>query len=239
MKIALVGYGKMGHAIEEVAQERGHEIVATISLENMEDFTQENLSQADVAIEFTSPESAYSNIKNLISWGLPTLSGSTGWLEKLPEIEEYVKDLNGSFLYASNFSLGVNIFFHINKYLAQMMEKFPEYETSITEIHHTEKKDAPSGTAITLAEQIIEKNNIVDSWIEGKAKDQPDKLGIYSKRIENVPGTHAVLYKNDIDEILIQHTAFNRKGFAQGAVVAAEYIYDKKGIFSMDDVLAL
>ncbi len=239
MKIALIGYGKMGRTIESVATESGHEIVAKISLENMEDFTQENITKADVAIEFTAPESAYQNLTKLIDWGMPTISGSTGWIEKLPDIERIVREQNGTFLYASNFSLGVNIFFHLNKYLAKMMEKFPQYETSITEIHHTEKKDAPSGTSITLAEQIIEKNNIVDSWVEGRAKDQPTKLGIDSKRIENVPGTHAVLYKDEIDEILIQHTAFSRKGFAVGAVRAAEFVHDKQGIFTMDDVLAI
>ncbi len=239
MKIALIGYGKMGKTIEKMAEKYGHEIVARISLENMEDFTEENIKSADVAIEFTAPESAYQNLKKLISWDMPTVSGSTGWLENLPDIRDLVTEREGSFIYSSNYSLGVNIFFHINEYLAQMMEKFPEYEISITETHHKEKLDQPSGTSISIANQIIEHNNNVKSWKEGKSDGNPAVLGIKSKREEDVPGTHSVLYKNEIDEILIQHTAFSRKGFAMGAIRAAEYICDKKGIFTMDDVLHL
>lgn len=238
MKIALIGYGKMGRAIEEIAQNRGHEIIARIDKNNQDDFTQQNLQEADVAIEFTAPESAYVNLHLCLEWGIPTISGSTGWTSKLPEIENFAREKNGTFLYASNFSLGVNIFFKLNKYLARMMEKFPEYNVSMTEIHHTEKKDAPSGTAITLADQIIEYNANKNKWVKGRS-DVPDELGILSKRIDDVPGTHSIFYNEDIDEIMIQHTAFSRKGFAQGAVRAAEFVADKKGIYTMEDVLGL
>ncbi len=239
MKIALIGYGKMGRTIDEMAAKYNHEIVARISLENMKDFTEENIKKADVAIEFTAPESAYENLLKLINWDIPTVSGSTGWLEHLPTINDVVEERNGSFIYSSNYSLGVNIFFHLNEYLAQMMQKFPEYKVSITEVHHKEKLDAPSGTSISLAKQVVANNNNVDGWTKGKADEDSTSLGIHSKREDDVAGTHSVLYKNAIDEILIQHTAFSRKGFAMGAIRAAEYIHDKKGIFTMDDVLQL
>ncbi|PZR26199.1 MAG: 4-hydroxy-tetrahydrodipicolinate reductase [Citrobacter freundii] len=238
MRIALIGYGKMGKAIEEIATQRGHEIVLKVNEENLADFTKENLQRADVAIEFTSPHSAYENIRQTIGFGVPVVSGSTGWTERLDELQAFCKDNNGSFLYASNFSVGVNIFFEINKRLATLMAPHSEYEVTMEEIHHTQKKDAPSGTAITLAEQVLEFLPRKNKWVNdaGAAADQ---LAIISKRIDPAPGTHIVKYSSPIDDIEIIHTAHNRKGFATGAVLAAEFIKDKKGIFSMKEVLGL
>jgi 4-hydroxy-tetrahydrodipicolinate reductase len=238
MKIALIGYGKMGKAIEELAVLRAHEIVLRISSSNLSAFTKENLVQSDVAIEFTGPHSAESNIKKCIEAGIPVISGSTGWTGKMDEIQEYVSQKNGSFLYASNFSVGVNIFFEINKKLAALMAEQKEYEVILEEIHHTQKKDAPSGTAITLAEQVLEKVKRKKRWINDLS-DNPEDLEIISQRIDPTPGTHTVSYSSAVDTISISHTAHNRKGFAAGAVLAAEFIKGKKGFFSMKDVLHL
>lgn len=238
MRIALLGYGKMGKAIEEIALERGHEIVLKVNEENLEDFTKANLLKADVAIEFTNPHSAYTNVKQALGFGVPVVSGSTGWTGKLSEIEAYCKEQNGSFLYASNFSVGVNIFFEVNKRLAVLMAPHKEYDVTMEEIHHTQKKDAPSGTAITLAEQVLERIPRKTRWVNETAA-APDELAIISKRIDPAPGTHTVKYSSSIDDIEIIHTAHNRKGFATGAVLAAEFIKDKKGIFSMKEVLGL
>ena len=238
MNIALIGYGKMGKAIEEIALQKGHEIVLKIDAENKADLTTENLENADVAIEFTSPENAANNIYKCLDANIPVVCGSTGWLEHLGEVEKYCIEKNGSFLYASNFSIGVNIFFEVNKRLALLMAKQPAYDVTIEEIHHTEKKDAPSGTAITLAEQAIKELQRKSSWInEPTAIDE--LLVINSKRIDPAPGTHAVKYSSGVDDIEIIHTAHNRKGFAGGAVLAAEFLQGKKGIFSMKDVLGL
>lgn len=236
MKIALIGYGKMGKAIEEIAIEKGYEIVLRISSFNKELFTIDNLKQADVAIEFTNQNNAVENIKKCIDANVPVVSGSTGWLKDRDNVIDYCKEKNGAFLYASNFSVGVNIFFALNNYLAGLMSKENNYDVSIEEIHHTQKKDAPSGTAITIAEQIIQKIQTKKSWVNEKA-DEENELEIISKRIDKVPGTHKVLYHSDIDDIEIIHTAHNRKGFAAGALLAAEFIINKEGIFSMDDVL--
>jgi len=238
MRIALLGYGKMGKAIEEIALERGHEIVLKVNEENLEDFTRDNLLRADVAIEFTNPHSAYENVRQTIGFGVPVVSGSTGWTEKLAEIEEYCKQQNGSFLYASNFSVGVNIFFELNKKLAALMAPHKEYSVTLEEIHHTQKKDAPSGTAITLAEQVMAGIPGKKKWVN-EASGDASELSIISKRIDPAPGTHTVKYSSPIDDIEIIHTAHNRKGFATGAVLAAEYIHNKKGIFSMREVLGL
>lgn len=238
MRIALLGYGKMGKAIEEIAIQRGHEIVLKVNEENLGDFTKENLQRADVAIEFTSPHSAFENIRQTIGFGVPVVSGSTGWTERLDELQAFCKDNNGSFLYASNFSVGVNIFFEINKRLAALMAPHSEYEVTMEEIHHTQKKDAPSGTAITLAEQVLEFLPRKNKWVNN-AGAAADQLAIISKRIDPAPGTHIVKYSSPIDDIEITHTAHNRKGFATGAVLAAEFIKDKKGIFSMKEVLGL
>lgn len=236
MKIALVGYGKMGHAIEEAALKRGHQIVLKITDQNLEDLTHEKIKPADVAIEFTNPESAMKNILFCLNEKIPVVCGTTGWLNKLEEIEEKCRKLNGSFLYSSNFSVGVNIFFELNKKLANLIKDHPSYNVSIEEIHHTQKKDAPSGTAITLAEQVIQELPIKEKWVN-EFSETENELSIISKRIDEVPGTHSVKYTSAIDDIEITHTAHNRKGFAEGAVLAAEFIVGKNGIFSMKDVL--
>jgi len=236
MKIALLGYGKMGHAIEEIAVQRGHEIVLKINDLNLEDLTKENIRKADVAIEFTNPDSAVQNILFCLNENVAVVCGTTGWLNQLSTIREKCKEVNGSFLYASNFSVGVNIFFELNKKLATLLKPHPSYNVSIEEIHHTQKKDAPSGTAITLAEEIIEVSDKKNKWINSES-DNENELSIISKRIDEVAGTHSVKYTSAIDDIEIIHTAHNRKGFAEGAVLAAEFIADKTGIFSMKDVL--
>lgn len=236
MKIALLGYGKMGHAIEEIAVNRGHEIVLKINDQNLEDLTKENIRKAEVAIEFTNPDSAVKNILFCLQEEVAVVCGTTGWLKNLKTVEEKCKEVNGSFLYASNFSVGVNIFFELNKKLAELLKDHPAYDVAIEEIHHTQKKDAPSGTAITLAEQIIQLSDIKNKWINEKSGDKKE-LSIISKRTDEVPGTHSVKYTSAIDDIEIIHTAHNRKGFAEGAVLAAEFIANKKGIFAMKDVL--
>jgi len=238
MKIGLIGYGKMGRTIEHIALQRGHEIVLTIDLDNMQDLNPANLSKTDAVIEFTGPHSAFDNVMKCLQAGAHVVCGSTGWLDKFDEVKKYCLSVNGTFLYASNFSVGVNIFFEVNKRLAELMAMRDDYEVSLTEIHHTEKRDAPSGTAITLAEQVIEKLPRKKSWVN-HLPDIGTELEIKSERIDPAPGTHKVKYSSDIDDIEIIHTAHNRKGFALGAVLAAEYVYNKKGIFSMKDVLGL
>lgn len=238
MKIALIGYGKMGKAIEAIALRRGHQVVLTIDADNLNDFTAEKLSQAEVAIEFTGPHSAAENVLRCIEYGVPLVCGSTGWLHRWAEAEARCKARNGTLLYASNFSVGVNLFFELNKYLAGLMQGHPEYRIELEEIHHTQKKDAPSGTAITLAEQILERVQRVQKWIN-EPSQTAGELPIISKRVDPAPGTHHVRYQSDIDDIEIIHTAHSREGFATGAVLAAEFIRDKKGIFSMKDVLGL
>lgn len=238
MRIALLGYGKMGKAIEEIAIGKGHEVVLKIDENNTGDFTKENISKADVAIEFTNPHSAYDNVRKALEFGIPVVSGSTGWIERLSEIIKYCKEKNGAFLYSSNYSIGVNIFFEINKKLASFMDSHPSYDIQIEEIHHTEKRDAPSGTAISLADQVLTEIKRKDKWVNNESKDPAD-LVIISKRIDPAAGTHSVKYSSSIDDIEIIHTAHNRKGFASGAVLAAEFLKDKKGIFNMKDVLGL
>jgi 4-hydroxy-tetrahydrodipicolinate reductase len=238
MRIALLGYGKMGKAIEEIALQKGHQVVLKIDENNTGDFTKENIGKADVAIEFTNPHSAYDNICKALGFGVPVVSGSTGWTERIDEVKKLCQDKKGSFLYASNFSIGVNIFFDINKRLAALMASHPEYDIVMDETHHTEKKDAPSGTAITLAEQVLEQIKRKKRWVNNGSPDPAD-LVITSKRIDPAPGTHSVKYTSAIDDIEIIHTAHNRKGFASGALLAAEFISTKKGIFSMKDVLGL
>jgi 4-hydroxy-tetrahydrodipicolinate reductase len=238
MKIALIGYGKMGKTIEEIALQRGHSTDLKIDIESTALFTKENLQRCDVAIEFTGPHSAKANILACFAAGIPVVSGSTGWLDDRAEVDNACKEMNGSFLYASNFSVGVNIFFEVNKKLAQLMRRQPSYDVCIEEIHHTQKKDAPSGTAITLAEQILAENMQKKKWVNDKPVDA-DELLITSKRIDPAPGTHTVKYTSAIDDIEIIHTAHNRQGFALGAVMASEYIHDKKGIFTMQDILGL
>ena len=238
MHIALIGYGKMGKAIEAIARERGHDIITIINAQtNKEDFAT-MLQKADVAIEFTNPESAVRNILQCFMVGVPVVCGSTGWLQEWDKIVKACTQQQGSLLYASNFSIGVNIFFELNKKLAALMAPQKTYNVGITETHHTQKKDAPSGTAITLAEQIIEEIPRKTKWVKENSNDSSD-LTIHSERIDPAPGTHHVKYSSDIDDIEIIHTAHNRKGFALGAVLAAEFLHHKKGIYSMQDVLLM
>lgn len=233
MKIAIVGYGRMGKIIEKIAMERGHSICARLS----ETPTRENLGGAEVAIEFSKPEVAFDNVKSCIELGVPVVCGTTGWLTQKPEIEALTHAAEGAFLYGSNFSLGVNLFFALNERLAQLMEAQKEYTCQLEEIHHVHKKDAPSGTAITLAEGIVDNSVRYSYWKMNETKE--DQLGIFAVRQDDVPGTHSVFYRSNVDEIEIKHTAHSREGFALGAVVAAEWIKNKKGVFSMRDVLGI
>ncbi len=233
MNIALFGYGKMGKMIEQIALKRGHTIVAKIDVESPDvDF-----SQVDVAIDFSIPSIAFENIKRCFENNTPVISGTTGWLEKFDEAVALCNEHKGAFIYASNFSLGVTIFFELNSYLASMMNNLKDYKVSIEEIHHTQKLDAPSGTAITLAEGIIE-NSSYNSWKLNTSENE-NEIQIDAKRIENVPGTHTVGYQSSVDEIAIKHTAHNREGFALGALIAAEWLQHKTGVFTMKDVLNL
>lgn len=236
MKIALIGYGKMGKEIEKIALDRGHEIVLKIDVANPEDLTIRNLQTADVAIEFTIPSSAVSNYQLCFEAGIPVVSGTTGWLEKMPQVHESCKKLNGTFFYASNFSVGVNIFFALNRKLAQLMANRPEYKVEMQEIHHTQKLDAPSGTAITLAEGILDNIPTLTNWVNRSTPNKRE-LGITSHRTGEVPGTHIINYDSEVDSLQITHVANSRKGFALGAVLAAEYSFGKKGILDMNDLL--
>lgn len=238
MKILILGYGKMGHKIEELALGRNHEIIATIDQDNQKELNQLQGESVDVAIEFSQPDAAFDNIMTCLEKNIPVVSGTTGWLDRKAEVEAFCNKQETAFFYASNFSIGVNLFFKLNEFLARLMQPYQEYSTDLEEIHHTQKKDAPSGTAITLAEGIIENQDKYDSWINNTSGIQ-NQLPIVSKRIDKVPGTHIVKYSSYIDEIEIKHTAHSREGFALGAVLAAEWIEDKKGIFSMKDFLQL
>lgn len=235
MKIALIGYGKMGHAIEQIALQRGHEIVSVIDVNNQEDFTSDAFKSADVAIEFSMPAVAMDNYRRAFAAGVPVVSGTTGWLEHLPEIKEACK-AGQTFFYASNFSLGVNIFFALNKYLAKIMNDFPAYDVRMVETHHVHKLDAPSGTAITLAEGLIDNIERKNKWVEEKEPAE-DEIGICSVREGEVPGIHTVIYESDVDTISITHDAKSRMGFALGAVIAAEFTCGKKGFLTMQDML--
>lgn len=233
MRIALVGYGRMGKIIDEIATKRGHEIVARLK----ETPTAESLNNPDVVIEFSLPEVAFDNIKSCLENKIPVICGTTGWLERKSEIENIAVQNETAFLYGSNFSLGVNLFFALNEKLAGLMKNVDQYTCQLEEIHHIHKLDAPSGTAISLAEGIIGNSDKYDAW---KLEETQEKqLGIFAIREDEVPGTHSVYYRSEVDEIEIKHTAFNRNGFALGAVVAAEWIKDKKGNFNMKDVLGL
>lgn len=233
MKIALLGYGKMGKVIERIALERGHEIV----LRKGSSDSFEGLSNADVAIDFSVPSAAVGHISECLNRNVPIVSGTTGWLNDYDQMVNLCNEKNGSFIYGSNFSLGVNLFFELNDYLAKMMSKFDQYSVSMEEIHHTQKLDAPSGTAISLAKDII-KNSDYSNWTIDENHSE-NELFIDAKRIENVPGTHSVFYNSTVDTIEIKHTAHSRDGFALGSVIAAEWILGKKGVFTMRDVLDL
>ena len=230
MKIALLGYGRMGKEIEKIAISRGHKIVIRKDVEDIID-----INLADVAIDFSAPSAAFKNISNCLNHQVPVISGTTGWLDKYEDAVALCQEKKGTFIYASNYSLGVNIFFELNKQLAKMMKAVEGYNISMEEIHHTKKLDAPSGTAITLAEGIIE-NTSKNNW-ELDKKTLEENIPIIAKRIPDVPGTHSVWYASDVDTLEIKHTAHSRRGFALGAVIAAEWISDKTGVFSMKDVL--
>jgi 4-hydroxy-tetrahydrodipicolinate reductase len=238
MNIALIGYGKMGQAIETIALEKGHTIVLKIDINNAHEFTKENIAKADVAIEFTGPHSAFSNVMKCLEFGIPVVCGSTGWLDKWVEVKNYCEQQNGTLIYASNYSIGVNLFFELNTRLAKLMSGYPQYDVVMEEIHHTQKKDAPSGTAITLAEQVLENIPTKKLWVN-HLSDNPEELEIISERIDPAPGTHKIKYTSTVDDIEIIHTAHNRVGFAGGAVLAAEFTAGKKGIFGMKQVLGL
>lgn len=239
MNIALVGYGKMGKAIERIASDRGHRVSFKIDQEAAADIHKVHPENTDVAIEFTGPDAVFGNLQVLLPSGVPVISGSTGWTEKLSEAQDICRENNNAFLWASNFSVGVNLFFELNRQLAKMMQGYRQYIPAVEEIHHTQKLDAPSGTAITLAEGIIAEYAEVKGWklASEQNENDPSMLSITAIRQDPAPGTHTVLYHSEIDDIEIRHTAHSRQGFALGAVIAAEFIQGKKGIFTMKDVL--
>ncbi|MBB3058913.1 4-hydroxy-tetrahydrodipicolinate reductase [Mucilaginibacter gotjawali] len=245
MKIALLGYGKMGKIIEKIATDRKHEIVLKIDYNNLDELTTENLAKADVAIEFSTPGTVLGNIKQCFNAGVPVVVGTTGWYNQLPQVKQICEDGGHTLLYASNFSIGVNVFFHVNKVLAKLMNNYPYYDVQVEEIHHVQKLDSPSGTGITIAEGIIENLDRKKEWVNVLTTDgdetaddniAADQLLIESFRIDSVPGTHTVLYDSEVDTIEFKHTAHNRNGFAVGAVMAAEWISDKKGFHSIEDM---
>jgi 4-hydroxy-tetrahydrodipicolinate reductase len=233
MNIILLGYGKMGKIIERVALERGHTISTRIDLHNQHEF---ETATGDVAIEFSHPDAAFENVRKTLLKDIPVVCGTTGWLTRKPEIETLCRERNGAFFYASNYSVGVNIFFKLNEYLAKLVQNIPDYDVEMDEIHHTEKRDAPSGTAISLAEGTLKHLSRKKGWVN-QDTGNPDDLVIKSFRIDQVPGTHVVKYASPIDDIEIKHIAHSREGFAKGAVMVAEWIKDKKGVLSMDDYL--
>jgi 4-hydroxy-tetrahydrodipicolinate reductase len=247
MKIALLGYGKMGKIIEKIATDRKHEIVLTIDYNNLHDLTAENLQKADVAIEFSTPGTALSNIRHCLNAGVPIVVGTTGWYDEIPALKQECREGNKTMIYASNFSVGVNIFFHVNRVLAKLMNNYPYYDVQVEEIHHVQKLDSPSGTAITIAEGILENLDVKQKWVNvltdsnDNSDDniKADELLIESHRIDSVPGTHTVIYDSEVDTIEFKHTAHNRNGFALGAVLAAEWIKDKKGFYSVQDMFDL
>lgn len=244
MKIAIIGYGKMGKAIEQMALSFGHEVVLKISSSNRDEMTPENLCKADVAIEFSQPETAFSNIVTCLRAGVPVVSGTTAWLDKMDEAKAICEEVGGAFFYASNFSIGVNIFFELSRELAKVMERYHEYGVEMEEIHHTQKLDYPSGTAITLAEGILSEWTKEKEWFSVLSQDEKvdleEKKGlkITSKRESGVPGTHVVNWSSEIDTIEIKHTAHTRKGFVRGALTAAKWLIGKKGVFGIKDMLS-
>ncbi len=238
MKIALIGYGKMGKEIEKIAHSRGHETGLIIDIDNQKDLTVENLKKCDVAIEFTIPDSAVDNYFKCFDAGIPVVSGTTGWLNRKTEVHEKCKKTGGTFFYGSNFSVGVNLFFELNKKLAELMASREEYSPEMKEVHHTQKLDAPSGTAISLAEELIESHPRVSKWVKEK-KTTPDELPVKSERVGEVPGIHTIKYDSEVDFIEITHSAKSRKGFALGAVLAAEYSLKNNGILTMKDLLKI
>jgi len=238
MKIAILGNGKMGQMIVQLAKKSGHEVILTVDKNNYSEIKDSDLKQVDIAIEFSAPIIAVKNIKWCIDMGVPVVCGTTGWLEKWDEVVDYCKSKNDSFFYSSNYSIGVNIFFNLNNYLAKLMNKFPEYEVSIEETHHVHKLDAPSGTAITAANDILHNHSGYDNWMLQKCDETKTRtIPIKANRVGEVSGDHSIVYKSRVDEIKIAHSAYSREGFAKGVIKAAEFLYGKKGIFGMSDLL--
>ncbi len=238
MKIAIIGYGKMGKVIAKLAQEAGHDIPLVIDRDNLHELTPARLAAAEVAIEFSRPESAAGNIIACLEAGVPVVCGTTGWLDKLDAVKEAVNRSQGAFFYASNYSIGVNIFFAVNRYLARLMNGQMQYEVALEEIHHTQKLDAPSGTAITLANSIVAELDRKRSWVT-ETPPSAGEVFIHSIRVGETPGTHQVIYSSPVDSITIRHEAASREGFAKGALQAAQWLVGKKGIFGMEDMLGL
>lgn len=236
MKVAIIGYGKMGKTIEPILIQRGHKVVLKIDASNLADLNLLNLQKCDVAIEFTRPESAIQNYQLCFDAGIPIVSGTTGWLDKLEMVKEDLRAKNGSLFYAPNFSIGVNIFFKVNEFLARLMNGHTNYDVEMDEIHHMQKLDSPSGTGIRTAEIILKELERKNAWVEN-VKNSENELLIKVKREDNVPGTHVVEYLSAVDKITLGHTAFSREGFALGAVLAAEFIKDKHGLYEMKDML--
>lgn len=235
MNVAIIGYGKMGREIEQVLLSRGHNIPLIIDINNIDQFTKENLEGIDVAIEFTAPHTAYDNICKCLEFGVPVVCGTTAWLDRYNNILELCNKKEGTFFYSSNYSVGVNIFFKINAMLSRLMNPYPEYDVTVEEVHHTQKKDSPSGTAVTIAEGILENLERKDKWV-GETTTEPTELEVLGIRRSIVPGTHTVTWESKIDMLEIRHTAKGRKGFAVGAVIAAEFINNKKGVYTMEDL---
>ena len=235
MRVAIIGYGKMGHEIEQVLLSRGHSVALIIDQDNAHDLCAEKLAEVDVAIEFTTPTTAYSNVRTCIECGTPVVSGTTGWHDKLEELQALCREKGSSMIWSSNYSLGVNITFRLNRYLAELMNRFEGYNVAIEEIHHTQKKDAPSGTAISLANDILERVERKQRWMN-EPTEEADAIAITSLREGTVPGTHTVTYLSEDDKIEIKHTLFSRRALALGAVVAAEFVAPRKGVFTIDDL---
>lgn len=236
MKTAIIGYGRMGREIEKLLLARGHEVALVIDVDNAGDLNAEKMEGIDVAIEFTTPATALGNIRKCLEIGVPVVCGTTAWTEHLSEVEALCREKDGAFFYASNYSIGVNIMFKLNRVLAGIMDRFPEYDVTVEEVHHTGKKDAPSGTAITIADDIVAGLDRKARWV-GATTTAPDELEVLAVRRSVVPGTHTVTYESDVDSITMTHTAKSRGGFVTGAVMAAEFLAGKKGIYSMNDLL--
>jgi len=236
--IILIGYGRMGHEVEKVAKKRGHQVLMTIDQENQNEMTPTNLQKADVAIEFSLPDAAYNNIITCLQAGLPVVSGTTGWLDKMPQVEEYCHQYDQAFFHAANFNIGVNLFFKLNEYFARMMNNYSSYDIEVEETHHVHKVDAPSGTARKLADILLQAIGRKKNWKKETA-EKPEDLAVKSIREDEVPGIHRVMYHSDFDDIEIKHSAKSREGFALGAVMAGEFLQGKQGVFSMDDLLNL
>lgn len=238
MKIAMLGYGKMGKAIEKLAQRKGHTYILKVTRQNMTDYSDADLKQADVAIEFSEPAAAVHNIRRCIELNIPVVSGTTGWMDQYEEVVQYCQKKNGGLFYASNFSIGVHLFGLINTKLSELMNEQAAYEVAITEIHHTQKRDAPSGTAITLAQQILDKLERKTSW-QNQETTQDEVLSVISERTDQVPGTHKIDWTSAEDTIRLEHIAHSRQGFAKGALSAAEWIVGRKGVYGMKDLIGM